>query len=178
LGSGSLAGLLGFGLSVAGLSSAVDAGSEPAGTDDAGAVDGGAVVGEAAGEVASGVGCVPVGALPVAGLFAGGPVAALFVALPVAGLAADPAGAGSGWMEGGVAGAFVLVEEGGVVVLGSVASGFCAATDGLLVPRPSHPNFSFFQRKYPNPRASAKANRMRTNFPAPPRRGSSSSSSR
>jgi hypothetical protein len=58
------------------------------------------------------------------------------------------------------------------------ASEFWAADDGLLALGLNHPNPWFLQRKYPMPTAKASATRIKTSFPAPPRFGGSSSSSR
>ena len=86
--------------------------------------------------------------------------------------AGDPAGC-----EAGVVGDEVAGFE-AVVALASVGSEFCATADGLLAPEPSDGKPWFFHRKYPSPTARASATTIKTNFPAPPLLGSSSSSSK
>jgi len=129
---GASAALLGFGFAGGELSGAVagaasvgaaSVGAAPAGVElgAASAVDGGALA----------------GALPAAGL-----AVVLLAGLAAGEFAGAPEdGSVAGWMEGVVVAAPGLPEAGGVVAVVSVASGFCADADGLLVPRPSHPNF-------------------------------------
>jgi hypothetical protein len=104
----------------------------------------------------------------------------LVAAAPLDGAELVAGGAAALFATGG----FVDVEESGVEEFGEVFEEVVESPESVVVavgffdPELSQLKSWPFQRMYPKPPASASATRIKTHFPAPPLRGSSSSSSR